>query len=194
MTLEIKLNFKRVHFEEIYFGDHQGSYFKGPIIQNTFRNMLLSLFITGIFFFIPIYISNHKSGGLLVDLIGNKSMAIGILLSLLFIVSQFASIILTIVYFHKVSTIRKWRKQVKELLDTQEKFRESKLVLSEKGFSLVQDENVTAENWSNFSKGEVNSSYISLFSEINYIIPSKSMTSSEFQRLSEFVSKKLVAA
>ncbi|QCX01341.1 YcxB family protein [Aggregatimonas sangjinii] len=86
--------------------------------------------------------------------------------------------------------VRKWRRQIKEYLDSQEKYESHKIVVTDEYFSIIQDNEETIEKWSNFKRVKIFDSHIWLLGTENFIIPAKSMSPLEFNNLKRLVSTK----
>lgn len=169
MIVEIELNFSRQNFEEIYFKDYQGDYFRSKTTKISFRTLVVS---TLLLIAIIIYSLIKDTYTFLV----------------------ICCIAFAIVGFNYIKTfliLKKWKTQIYEFLDSEERYNHHKLILSDSYFSIIQDDKETIEKWSNFSSVKVLDNYISLEGKENFLIPSKSMTTENYSILKKIVSEKL---
>lgn len=95
-------------------------------------------------------------------------------------------------WYIKASYIIKWKKVVKEYLDTLDKISANKLILTNKTFSLIQDRKETIEKWTEFNKAKIEDDFISLTSNTSsYLIPKKSINHDDFQFLKIMITEKI---
>lgn len=170
MRIEIPLQFNRKDFEEIYFRDNNGNYFKSDVTKKSFLVFILSIVF---FILISVYIY-----------ISEKDM-------LALIYPLLLPIIAFLVFMEKAYGIRVWKKAVKKYLDSIEPIQLHKIILTEKKFSLIQDEEETIESWSNFTTVEIKVDYIDLNGIENFFFPRKSMSEEDFLKLKEVISEKV---
>lgn len=165
---EIRLNFNRNDFEEIYFKDNQGNYFKDPTIKPLFRNLLMYVFV-----FLSCVVYSK-----IVDDYG------------IFLIASIGLLYFAYSYLERLAFIQKKKKEIISYLDKQEVYTLNKLVISENHFSIIQDKEETIEKWENFKSVKILDNYVSLMSKEHFLIPSKSMTTEEYKLFIKLVSEK----
>lgn len=170
MNKEIILEFDKKDFEDIYFKDNKGNYFKDPVIKYKFYSLTVSILF--LCFGIYYYIKNNELG---------------------FIFISGVIFIFTLInYTQQLFEILKWKKEVSQYLKKQEKYKNNKLHLTINYFSIIQDETESIEKWENIKKVNIFEDYIFIEGgNETYMIPNKSMKSEEYIFLKEFISKKL---
>lgn len=183
MKVEIPLTFSRTHFEEIYFLNGRGHFFKDPILKPIIRNFLYSVLATVFSVLIPLYAFDPTSK--------DNNLGILILFGAGFCIGQLAALIFGILYYAKWREIKTWRRDINHFLDAREKVQYHSLILTDEYFSLREDEREKMEKWSNFGKVELDPEYITLMSNELYLIPAKSMTKEQFDRLSLLVTERV---
>lgn len=169
MIIEIELNFSRQNFEEIYFKDHQGDYFRSKTTKTSFRTLVVSTILL-----IAIYVYSFIKD------------------TYTFLI--FCCIVFTFVAFNYIKTfliLKKWKTQIYEFLDGEEKYKQHKLILSDNYFSIIQDEKETIEKWDNLSSAKISDDFILIEGKENFIIPRKSMTTENYSTMRKIVSEKL---
>jgi hypothetical protein len=170
-TTEIELNFNRKDFEEVYFNGNQGSYVNNETTKSTFRNMLGS----GLIFFFFLF-----------KLISDGGTQVGtILLGIIFLYFLAE-------YFIKAFRIWKRNKKVRDYLNGVEKIKNHKLILNKDTFEIKQENEIVTELWTDFKKPEINDMFTYLVSKTeNYLIPKKSMTELEYEKLKSIIRNKI---
>ena len=113
--MEIELTFRRKDFEEFYFIENRGNYFKDESIKTVFRNLIITL--TAV---LSLYIYSYFNDSY--DLFQVSLIVLGVFL---------------IVYFDRVFGIKAWRKKIEIYLDGQQKFTNNKLIVTETYFSII---------------------------------------------------------
>ena len=169
MKTEIQLRFNRKDFEEIYFRDHQGDYIRSPTTKTAF----ITLIITGVAF-LSIFAYSFN----------DDSIALTFFFGFIFSFAIFN-------YVKDFVTLYKWKSQIFDYLDREEKYQNCKILLTENSFTLFQDDKETIEKWTNFTKVHSTVEFISLEGKENFLIPQKSMTTSDFQKLKDIISEKV---
>lgn len=136
--MEIELTFRRKDFQEVYFVNGQGSYTKDKNIKGVFRSLLICL---GVLILSTIYsflIDNYD----------------------LFSIAVVVTVIFLFVYVDRALAVRKWRKQVKDYLDDQERYKSHTLFLSDNSVSISQDDMETILKWGTFNSATIRDSHI----------------------------------
>ena len=162
------MKFNRKDFEELYFKNGRGSYTKDEVIRASFRNVIISGLV---------------SMGLFIYAIIQNSYD-------LFYFSLIFLVILLFVYLVAANNVKKWRLQIKNYLDSQEKYSKHVLVVNDEYFSIIQNDEETIEKWTNIERVKIFDSHIWILGVENFLIPAKSMSKGEFVELRTLVSKK----
>lgn len=168
-TPEIKLNFNRTDFEELYFKNGNDKILLSKTVKKQF---ILSL-ITCCFFI----------ASLIYSITVNKSWGIFTIITVIFvlIVNQL---------IRKMSPIVKWKRSITDRLNEQAKFINQKLTLSEDTLTLKQDTTVTVVRWTDFKKIVFDDKSINLYGDTDLMFPKKSMTWQEFDLLKNEILEK----
>ena len=82
-------------------------------------------------------------------------------------------------------------KSVIKYLNVISKFKLHKIIITDKAFTIVQDDIETIANWTEFKSVIINNDFINILGNENYLIPKKAMSTSEFELLRTVVSDKL---
>ncbi len=167
----IQLNYNRTDFEEIFFRNGNDKVFFNSRFD---RERYTFTFVSFLFIATLIYtiIKKENFGFLVFN---------GIMLSVIFYD-----------WYPKISALLTWKKENKIWLDELEKILETKIILTENTFSLIQDKKETIEKWSEFNTAEIEENYISLKSNLtNYIIPKKSMNPDDFFLIKTIILEKI---
>ena len=149
MKIEIQLKFSRQNFEEIYFKDNQGDYWRSGTTKSAFITLIL---MGAILIFILVY-----------ALIADNYRAL-IFFGILFIVAAFN-------YVSAFRVLYKWKSKIFDFLDREEKYQNCKILLTDKSFTLIQDGIETIESWANFSSVKISDEYISMEGNEHFIFP-----------------------
>ena len=169
MDREIKLTFNRKYFEEIYFKDNQGSYYKSPVIKEAFKN----LSVVSILFI-----------GVIVYSFQNDAYAF-LFIGVVFLLIVFDK------YIHIYWDIKKWRKQIKKSLDVDANCKEYILILSKDYFILKLDNEETFGEWKEMINVEVHDDYIWIeVPKGTQLFPKKSMSEDDFIAFKNLVLEK----
>lgn len=163
------LHFLRQDFEEIYFKDHQGDYFRSPTTKGIFIAMSIGLALLAI---TSVYVLFNDCMELIV----------------------FASIPVAFLAFYYIKACRilyAWKTQISEALDREEQYNRYQIILSDGSFSLIQDDKETIERWSNFLKATISDEYIFLEGSQHIMIPRKSLKAEDYVELKKVVSQKI---
>ncbi|HBU77661.1 MAG TPA: hypothetical protein DEF18_06120 [Muricauda sp.] len=94
------------------------------------------------------------------------------------------------VYLGAAKNVKKWRLQVKNYLDAQEKYSKHVLIANEYYLSIVQNDEETIEKWTNIERVKIFDSHIWILGIENFLIPAKSMSKREYDELRSLISKK----
>lgn len=166
--MRIELKFNRKDFEELYFINGRGSYIKDEVIKSSFRNLLISGFVSMGLYIYSIVKSNYD----------------------LFFFSLIFLAIFFFVYIGAAKNVKKWRLQIKNYLDAQEKYSKHVLVANDDYLSIVQNDEETIEKWTNIERVKIFDSHIWILGIENFLIPAKSMSKKEYAELRGLISKK----
>jgi c-di-AMP phosphodiesterase-like protein len=167
--LEIELTFRRRDFEEVYYVNGQGSYTKDKNIKGAFHALLICAGILMLSIIYSLLVNNYD----------------------LFSIVMVITVIFLIVYINRALAIRKWRKQIKNYLNDQERYECHRLFLSDNSISINQDDKETILKWNNFNSATIRDSHIWLLGKENLLLPAKSMKKEEYVFLKTLVSEKL---
>ncbi len=166
---EIDLKFNRKDFEEIFFNDDKGNYLKSPTTKVYFKYFIISLMA---FIGASIYSLARNEYGF-------------------FVIGLIAFLVCLYFFLKAILDLRKWKREIKDYLDREEKFKSNKLILSDKFLSIKQDDNETVEEWSTINSAHISDNYIRLDGKVNVLIPSKTMSTDEYKELRKILSDKL---
>jgi hypothetical protein len=170
MKTEIGITYRREDFEEIFFKDRAGDYFRSESVRGSFSAMA----ILGITLFMTlIYATFYSVYPLIVWL-----------LALMFVTHL-------VNYVRAARKLYRWKKEVKDYLDSTERYRQYSIILSAESFTIRRDDEDVIEKWENFKSAYLSDAYIRLYGQENFFIPSKSMSSDEYQVLREAISEKI---
>lgn len=170
MESNIKLNFNRKDFEEIYFRNKQGNlFFSLQSKTKTITTIIIgfTIFVT----FLNSYSTSNNWGFFYMNV-------------LLFVVSLINLLI-------SINQTLKWKKQVKTYLDKVSKSTNYEMRVNDNFLSLKDDESETIVKWSEFKKAEIKDNYIALEGLENFLLPKKSMSETEYSNLKEIIRKNL---
>ncbi|MEO1031770.1 MAG: hypothetical protein AAFX55_10225 [Bacteroidota bacterium] len=170
-ALEIELIFNRKDFEEIYFNENQGYYFKSKANRKAFLYLALSIII---FSFI-LYYNFEDSSGTLVPLFFS-----GIIV--LFCLKDFTEV-----------SSKTWelRRKVRQYLDSVEKYKSHRIILNDEDFKIIQDDNIHIEKWSDIKSSDITKSFVHMVSTTEtYLVPKNSMSNDEFMKFKKFIETK----
>jgi hypothetical protein len=165
-TNEIKLNFNKPDYEEVYFKNRGEKLLLLPTIKKQFTWAIIS----GILFI----------SALIYSMIAHRSWGIFTIITLIFILVVKELI-------EKISPEIKWKKSIRALLDKQAKIITNRLILSPNALTLKQDHTVTVVRWTDFKKAVIDDKSISLYGDEKLVFPKKSMTWQEFELLKKEV-------
>lgn len=163
------LHFSRQDFEEIYFKDHQGDYFRSSTTKGLFIALsvgLALLTVAGVYWFY------------------NDSLE-------LIVFACIPVALLAFFYIKACRVLYVWKTQVSNSLDKEEQYEHYQIILSDGSFSLIQNDKETIERWSNFVKATISDEYIFLEGSQNIMIPRKSLKAEDYGELKKVVSEKI---
>lgn len=170
IPLEIDLNFDRRFFEEIYYKNNNGNIFFNPQTKNyTIAVLILTLALV-------LTRSNYS--------IQSNNWGMFYFTLLLEIVAVINLII-------RIISIIKWKKSIKKYLDFVASHKKFKLIADENTITIMLDENITKEKWTELKSCEINDNYISIASKYDYFLPKKAMSETEYQNLKNIITKKI---
>ncbi|WP_196888741.1 hypothetical protein [Aureivirga sp. CE67] len=168
-NIEIQLNYNRKDFENIYFKNNQGNYFKSMTTKTLFHSAL--------FFFILLVLSVFFS-------FYKNSFEIAMISSLLFFV-------VLLFYFSACFKLFKWKKLIHDFLDQIETYKEFRIELGSNSFIFIQGENEFMENWTNFKIIKILDDYFELEGSQIYVIPKKSMSNQDCEVMKNILKEKM---
>ena len=166
---EITLTFERKYFEEIYYASDRGHYIKGPSIKG--RVKYVSIAFSALIMMVVYYVNGGELGYLIL-----------VLVVLFFLILN---------YFDQFYVLKKWKKEINDFLDYQDKYKSHKLLLNDNYFALEQDEIKSIEKWTNINRVKVYENFIQIECKENYMFPKKSMQAAEFEFFKELISEKV---
>lgn len=169
--LEIKLNYNRKDYEEVYFRNGGEKTFLNKHFRKELYTLLLLTILTlaGVF-----YVSMYS---------GNNIVLIFLSTFLFFTFWD---------YFKKGKASHVWKKGVIKHLDLLGKVKNHKIVLKASTIEIIQDDFVIVENWIDCKGLENEPTFICIIGKGNYVFPKKAMTEQEFKNIRLFVSEKIV--
>jgi hypothetical protein len=166
---EIRLNIDIEDLREIYYRDNNQKYFFGPKTKK--RSAYLTVAIIT-FPFLAFYALNLKD-------------------SWLFILGSVFLSLLIYDFWRVAKPIIDWKKSVETFLKKAEKIEDLRFKYNEKYFIHIQDNEELKQNWDVLVKAIINKKFIWLFSDTNVLLPKRSMNESEYQTLSELITRKV---
>ncbi len=167
---EIRLNFKKNHFEEIYFRNgNEKIFFSKTVKEHTYI----------VLFFGTLFLSS-----LIYSISTNTGWGIFILLCIPMILSF-------LMWLHMVRIVLKWRKSIKRYIEKICAYSNYKVVLSENTFSIIADNDETIEKWSELKQVEIDDLSLILHAVDNYMFPKKSISAEEFDFLKTEIGNKV---
>ncbi|MFM7015454.1 MAG: YcxB family protein [Bacteroidota bacterium] len=169
-TKEIILNYHRKDFEEIYFSHGRDKVLFHQDVKKEFYTVIIVFSILIVLFIY--YLST-----------GNNLQILVVTTILFFLAS--------INLYKKASPLFKWKNQIHAYLNDLSKIKDHKIIIEPLSFSLVQDQQVFIEKWTEIKKVEITDNYILLQTNSNYLIPKNSMTLQEFDFLKNIVLEKI---
>ncbi|HEY6956620.1 MAG TPA: hypothetical protein VI385_15320 [Flavisolibacter sp.] len=163
----IKLSSDAAHFKPIFFKDGQGNVFRNRLTKGPVR-----LFFGCLLFTIATYFLALKSPST------SWLFFLGILLtSTAIIVSTF-----------RLNKFYKWKSEVKNYLNTVSQTTEAALTLNQDSFELQLDDRIIIQKLDSIKKIEINPEYVFISAaDENFVIPSISMSPTEFAAVSEYL-------
>ncbi len=168
MKTEIELTFVRSHFEEIYFKNNQGNYFRSAYIKSQFNALIIA--IVASFCLLTYAWVNQTPAPLILVIFGLAIVGYD--------------------YFKAFRVLYRFNSQVKNFLNREEIHGHGKLTLFENHFVLTQSKRETIEKYINFSRAEINEDHMLLEAKETYLFPLKSMSAEDFLILKKIISEK----
>ncbi len=167
MREEFNLKFNREDFQKIYFRDNTGSIFFSPTTKKAFYVFVVAIVVTTAlsFYAVP-----------------NEQDAI-------FFISWALLGLIAMNYAKKAGAVTRWKKSIQLFFKEEENFKSMKLVLTEKGISILRDENEVFENWEDIQKSEITKDFIWLEGKVHTVIPEGALLKGDFEKVKKVVEK-----
>jgi hypothetical protein len=159
--------------KEIYFANGNGSVFTYRQTKTALLAALAFAVLSGFFYLLSF--TNQVVWIFLLDL------------------SVWAVVGFILVFSFRAEKYFKWKKGVRTYLKELSKYDKQYLNLTELSFELINTDETIIEKWKNISKVSISPTHIKLNSESgsNYLFPAKSMEASKYEKLKEFISRKM---
>ena len=168
--MQIDLKFERRFFEEIFYFDNRGSYFKGDLTKKPFQNTIISGSLSAVLIFYMI--------------VENTFSIYTFVLLPLFLVYCSS-------YIYCVIKLSKRKRNIKKYLDKIESLNSYRLFLDEDSFTIQLDQEKYKELWSAILFTEISEMCIYLSSEKeNYMFPKKSFLNSEWLEFKKIIQER----
>jgi hypothetical protein len=168
MIQEINIKFDRKAFESMYFNNYEDSYLIGPKTKIRFIAALVISILMPI-----ITASGHAIYPMIV------------------LLSWVVFLIVWVDYLMMIYKIGKWKKEVVKKLDEQSQVQSMKIQLTEDSITLLEDGNISSEQWSNFTQCQMSAEFILLNGETDYFFPSSSMSPENYKIVTRIVKSKI---
>lgn len=168
--LNIRLNYERRFFEEIFFRDNHRNAF---VFSNT-RDLLA----------ITILLGTAALCSFFYRLLNRSDWGAFVFLFILFCIFLSDLDRRTRPYFS-------WKKDVQAYLDSLEECSRFRIKLTEECIHVFMDDTEYVERWSGISKIKVAATYIEMWGGEHYLIPLKTMEAQQFEALAAFARRKI---
>lgn len=159
------------HFQDLYYKDNKGSYFKSEVVGNSFKMLVvgIALSIGAVVF---AYVLKMNDGFLAIPFI--------------------YTIIVFGYYLMKISILYKWRKSVNRYLSEVGKIKTAKILLTDSGFAIEVDNKTYIDSWNSINGADILEDHVQIRTKEGVIIPKSTMTDAEFEILTTVLKEKLL--
>ena len=170
--LEIQLIFNIDHFREIYYQNGQGNIFKNSLTRNAIAIPIILMVITAVF-----YLFSFR--------IPEISWLVGLGFIVIFSTGVYA--IIAIIKY------KKWKSQIETFLKDIGQHEIYKISITENAIELILGSTTTIDKWEIIKSARIEKNYIFLYKQEGplFLFASKSMKDEEFEKLKEFVIRKV---